>query len=127
MIKRAIYILLTAALGILILFSISGFVTKSEITTGVPSYCPSQYFKKLHPKGTDFAKLSKLIQRYGKKEVFHVIYQLSQHNLTIRIDNKFRSFRGAPSIKYVDQCTMMYDLIRLNLSPTELEKNNRAS
>jgi hypothetical protein len=102
-----------------IFFVLPNFVCGSDL----PEYCPNQYFANPLPDFVDFKLLSKLIQKYGKSTVFNADFKLSNSVVTIRVNDKFREFAGPPDLKYVDDCTIMYDFINLGLPAEEAEKH----
>jgi len=94
-----------------------------QLRSDIPEYCPNRYFANPLPEFFDFSSLKMLIQKYGKHTVFNVDFKLSKSVVTVRVGDEFREFVGPPDLKYVDDCTIMYDFINLRLSAEEAEKH----
>lgn len=93
----------------------------SEPQTNPSANCPAQYFKNQPSGKTDFKTLKKVIQTYGKSKVFERIHRLSNNKSIVRRDDVFSTHYGIPPLNNIDECTMMYELIELGMSPSELE------
>jgi hypothetical protein len=93
----------------------------SEPQTNPLANCPAQYFKNQPSGKTDFKTLKKVIQTYGKSKVFERIHRLSNNKSIVRRDDVFSTHYGIPPLNNIDECTMMYELIELDMSPSELE------
>ena len=77
--------------------------------------CPARYFNGREISSSDFNKVNDFIANAGKEKIVIVMYR-EKPNMTIRKNDSFVQTFGRPSTSFVDECTIMYDLISLSLT-----------